>query len=79
MEQLLYKNNGTIKSSAAIAAGVSKPVFYKFTQNQSLEPVAHGVYASADAWVDPMYLLSLRSKQVVFSHETALFLHDLTD
>lgn len=26
-----------------------------------------------------MFLLHLRCKQAVFSHETALFLHDLTD
>ncbi|MDO4288743.1 MAG: abortive phage infection protein, partial [Eubacterium sp.] len=39
----------------------------------------HGIYLSKDAWVDAMYLLHLRCPQVIFSHETALFLHDLTD
>ena len=29
--------------------------------------------------MDTMYLLHLRFEQVVFSHETALFFHDLTD
>lgn len=29
--------------------------------------------------MDAMYVLSLRCKQAVFSHETALFLHDMTD
>ena len=40
---------------------------------------AHGIYLSKDAWVDAMYLLHLSCPQVVFSHETALFFHDLTD
>ena len=32
-----------------------------------------------DTWVDAMYLLHLRFSQVVFSDDTALFFHDLTD
>ena len=38
-----------------------------------------GVYVSPDTWTDAMYLLHLRCGQAVFSHETALFFHDLTD
>lgn len=43
------------------------------------EKSAHGIYISPDAWKDEMYLLHLRCGQAVFSHETALFFHDLTD
>ena len=32
-----------------------------------------------DAWMDTMYLLQLRWEQAVFSHDSALFLHDMTD
>jgi len=32
--------------------------------------VAHGVYVSPDAWIDPMYLPALRCRQAVFSRET---------
>jgi len=32
-----------------------------------------------DAWPDPLYVLQLRNKKIVFSHETALFLHGLSD
>ena len=34
---------------------------------------------SPDAWGDGMFLLHLRCSQGIFSHETALFFHDLTD
>ena len=37
------------------------------------------MYVSPDTWTDAMYLLHLRCGQAVFSHETALFFHDLTD
>ena len=66
-------------SRQALAAGISKPVFYQFVQSRGLEQAAHGIYLSKDAWVDAMYLLHLRCPQAVFSHETALFFHDLTD
>ena len=49
------------------------------SKEKELEQAAHGVYVSPDAWVDGMYLLHLRCSQGIFSHETALFFHDLTD
>jgi len=77
--QLISANRGIVRTAEAVAAGISKPVFYGFIRDRNFKKVAHGVYAAPDAWIDPMYLLGLRSRQVVFSHETALFLHDLTD
>lgn len=79
LEQLISANRGIVRTAEAVAAGISKPVFYRFIKDRNFEKVAHGVYAAPDAWIDPMYLLGLRSRQAVFSHETALFLHDLTD
>ena len=76
--QLISANRGIVRTAEAVAAGISKPVFYGFIRDRNFKKVAHGVYAAPDAWIDPMYLLGLRSRQVVFSHETALFLHDLT-
>ncbi len=64
---------------AVIAAGVPKPVFYQYIRQNNLEQAAHGIYVSRDEWVDEMYLLHLRCAQAVFSHESALFFHDLTD
>ena len=48
-------------------------------KKRGLEQIAHGIYVSPNAWVDAMYLIHLRCSQGVFSHETALFFHDLTD
>lgn len=41
--------------------------------------MAHGIYLSPDAWADGMYVLHLRGEQAIFSHNTALLFHDLTD
>lgn len=79
LDQLIKEHGGTIQTFQVLEAGISKPVFYAYIKEKGLEQAAHGVYVSTDAWTDAMYLLHLRCKQAVFSHETALFFHDLTD
>jgi len=79
LDKLLAEGDGILQTSAVIAAGVPKPVFYQYIRQNDLEQAAHGIYVSKDAWVDGMYLLHLRCVQAVFSHESALFFHDLTD
>ena len=44
-----------------------------------LERIAHGIYITPDVWKDKMLICQLRKSKMVYSHETALFLHDLTD
>lgn len=79
LEELLAEHGGMLQTAQVIAAGISKPIFYDFIKEKNLEKAAHGVYVSVDAWVDAMFLIHLRCDQAVFSHETALFFHDLTD
>ena len=75
----MERQDGMLRTGEALAAGISKPVFYQFVRSRGLEQAAHGIYLSKDAWVDAMYLLHLRCPQAVFSHETARFFHSLTD
>lgn len=79
LDQLIEECGGTIRTSQALKANISKPAFYAYAKERGLEKVAQGVYVSPEAWIDPMYILYLRCRQAVFSHETALFFHDLTD
>ena len=44
-----------------------------------IDRVAHGLYVGADIFPDPFYVAQYRCPKGVFSHETALFLHDLSD
>lgn len=79
LDHLLKSKDGMLRTEQAVSAGISKPVFYNYVRARNLERVAHGIYLSKDTWVDVMYLLHLRFSQVIYSHETALFFHDLTD
>ena len=78
--QQIYKNNGGLLIlREASKQGISKYDFYSFVEENGFERVGRGVYSSADVWLDAMLLIHLRSEQAIFSHETALFLHDMTD
>lgn len=79
LDLLFEKNNGIVKTAQVLESGITKPTFYAFVKERGIEQAAHGIYVSPDAWMDTMYLLHLRCAQAVFSHESALFFHDLTD
>ena len=55
--------------------------FYKYVKGAGLEKgSAHGVYnLSPAAWADEMYLLQAQIPKAIYSHETALYLHDLAE
>ena len=78
LDELVEKNNGILKTGDALAEGISKPVLGKYLKLREFERMEHGIYLSPEAWMDEMYILHLRSAQAVFSHDSALYLHDMT-
>lgn len=79
MNQVLNKNNGVIKTSEVVQAGISKTYFMEYVKKMKLERVSRGIYLSQDAWADHFYLLQLRYPQIIFSHETAAYLLDMAE
>ena len=79
LNKLLQKNNGYLKTSDAVAAGVSRTVLGAFVRKYGLERVAHGLYMSQDVWEDGLYVIQVRYPEAVFSHETALYLLNLAN
>ena len=79
LDKLIVEHDGMLRTSQVIDCGIAKAIFYEYVKKKNLQQVAHGIYVSEDAWVDAMFLLHLRCNQAVFSHESALFFHDLTD
>jgi len=76
---LLKENKGYLKTSDAVAEGVSRTVLGDFVRQNNLERVAHGLYMSQDAWIDGLFVIQVRYPESVFSHETALHLLHLAD
>lgn len=79
LKALIKKNNGIIFTSEAEQAGVNRVVLSKLTALGELERTAHGIYVLAGSMGDEMFSLQKRARKIVFSHETALFLHGLSD
>ncbi len=79
LDQLLEKNDGLLRREDALDTGVSNGTFYNFVRKNNLQKVTKGIYIAPDAYPDEMYLLQLRYPKAVFSHETALYLHDLSE
>jgi hypothetical protein len=74
LNTLLSENNGYIRTSDVIAAGVSKTYFAEFIRSNELKRAAHGLYMSQDAWDDGLFVLQTRYPNAIFSHETALYM-----
>ncbi len=76
---LLHERNGYITSEKARKSGVDKNTLRRMAERGLLERVAHGLYVGAEIFPDPFFIAQYRCPKGVFSNETALFLHDLSD
>lgn len=74
LDNMLCEKNGVLQTADVIEAGISKTYFMEYAKKMELECVAKGIYLSPDAWEDPFYLLQTRYPQIIFSHETSLYL-----
>lgn len=79
MNSILDSNSGIITSAQAQAAGVHRPAFSDYVRRHNLKRVARGIYVDEETFPDELALLQLRFPKAIFSHETALFLYDMTD
>ena len=79
IENLLIENQGVVRTVDAVSAGVSRTTLGLLVKEGELERVAYGQYIRADDMPDELYLLQQRSGKIIFSHETALFLHGMAE
>jgi predicted transcriptional regulator of viral defense system len=79
LQSILTQNSGTITTAQANDVGISNERLRLLVKSGDLERVSFGVYISPDEFADRMYAAQLRRPKIIYSHETALFLHDLTD
>lgn len=79
LQSILMQNGGLITTAQANEVGISNERMRLFVKSGDLERVAFGIYVLPDEFADKMYISQLRRPKIIYSHETALFLHDLTD
>lgn len=77
--KLLEENHGYLTSRSARAQGIHLSALTRLTQQGHVARAAQGLYVLADILPDPLIVAQHRFAQGVFSHETALYLHDFSD
>lgn len=76
---ILKDNNGILLTSDLTKLGIARTYLSILEKQGEIQRTARGVYATPDSLVDEMLELQARYKTTIFSHETALYLWDLTD
>lgn len=73
------KHGGIIETKVAVQHGVSKAMLYKLCKEDKIHRIVKGQYIFPDDMQDELLSISKRSTNIIFSHETALFLHGISD
>ena len=79
LDKLLEEQNGYIRLVDVQNEGVSKYAALDYVRKNEMEKAAPGIYILPNTWEDRLYLIQLRNRKIVFSHETALYIHNLSD
>lgn len=76
---LMEQSMGYLTAKDARENDISNKTLQRMTKSGLIERAAHGLYIGIDIFPDPLFIAQYRCPRGVFSHETALFLHDLSD
>lgn len=79
LEKLIQKQHGTVLSADLDIYEIPRTYLQMMVAEGKLERVDRGVYVSIDAIEDEMYAMQTKYPKLIYSHETALYLHGLSD
>lgn len=79
IQQMICDNKGVITAREVRAAEIPTIYLTAMTSQGLISRIGRGIYAFNDTLVDEMYELALANRDIVFSHVSALYLHELTD
>lgn len=80
LRQIMKSREGLLLTSDLATAGIPRTYLSIMEQNGEIERVSRGVYRSTTTFIDDeLFSFQSQHKSTIYSHETALFFHDLTD
>jgi len=79
LRALINEHNGIILTKYVTEAGIPRTYIGELMKDGILERLEQGVYITKDSFDDEMYRLQAKYPLVIFSHDSALYLHDLSD
>lgn len=77
--ELLKKSNGMIKAEDLKKEKINRMSLTRLVEKGLIERVAKGLYINVNNIEDSYYIFQYKCPKAIFSHETALYFHDLTD
>jgi len=79
VRSILKEQNGILLTSDFAKLGIPRTYLSILLKKGEIKRISRGVYSGANYLIDEMASVQARFKSAIFSHETALFLLDLTD
>jgi predicted transcriptional regulator of viral defense system len=79
IRKVLEEQRGILLTSDLAGFNIPRIYLSIMEHNGEIERISRGVYQSTKSIEDEMFSFQVRYKSLIFSHETALYLHDLTD
>lgn len=79
LEDLIKENNGTLVTSDLDKLNIPRIYLTKLMDMGKIERVKRGVYVAVGEIEDEMFYMQAKYPKLIYSHETALFIHELTD
>jgi predicted transcriptional regulator of viral defense system len=79
IHELIKNNKGFVTAAQVTDAGIPRRYLSEMVESGIIYKVERGIYALPETWEDELFFLQYRFSKGVFSHETALYLHGMTD
>lgn len=79
IKEIIEKNNGILYAKDIASNNINRHYVRELEENGYIKRIVHGIYAVADKDVNEFWIMSQRYQKGVFSHNTALYFHGLTD
>jgi predicted transcriptional regulator of viral defense system len=79
IRELLKQKQGVVLASDLPQLGIPHIYLSILEKRGEIQRVSRGVYTTSETILDEMDVFQSRYKVAIFSHETALYLHGLTD
>ena len=79
LDAIAKAHGGIIETKIAAQYGISKAMLYKLCTQDKIHRIVKGQYILPDDIQDELLAIGNRSEKIIFSHETALYLHGISD
>jgi len=79
IQEILKNNNGIVTTKQVTEYGIPRRCLSAMVESGTIYRVERGIYALPEVWEDELFFMQYRFSKGIFSHETALYLHGMTD